>query len=214
MGNGAQLFDLLGWETGQTFTLLYRASLHGFAASKFQSICHQRGQTLTIIKSSNGYIFGGYAQLPWDASGTGNYGNDSNAFIFTLTNPRNTTFVVRVATPAYALEYYSTEGPTFGGPGSSDIYISDQSNSNQNSHTNFGCAYTFIYACGTTNAQQYLTGNYNFQTIEIETYQSNVRMLGDGKVPMSTQSPLQSPSSSTFSSQSPLNVILSKINYL
>ena len=40
--------------------LLYRASEHGYTAKFFHNYCDDKGPTLIIIKSSEGWIFGGY----------------------------------------------------------------------------------------------------------------------------------------------------------
>ena len=188
VGDGAALFDLIGYETGQTYTLLYRGSRDGYLGTTFQGIVNGITNTLTIIQSSNGYIFGGFADIPWDATGTGNYGTSNQTFIFTLTNPQSTSIVIPVdASGAYALELYSNAGATFGGPGSSDIYVSDSADINSNSHTNVGCAYPLSgYTCGTTTAQNYFTGSFAFMALEIETYESNIFVSGNGVTPAPT----------------------------
>ena len=49
-----------------SFVLLYRASRDGWAASKFHSICDNKGPSVTVVKSGNN-IFGGYTELSWDS---------------------------------------------------------------------------------------------------------------------------------------------------
>ena len=47
------------------YTLIYRASRDGWAASAFHSFCDRKGPTVVIVKS--GYnIFGGYAAQHWE----------------------------------------------------------------------------------------------------------------------------------------------------
>ena len=46
-------------------TLLYRGSRNGWAASNFHSCCDNKGPTVTVVRSSNGYVFGGYTEQPW-----------------------------------------------------------------------------------------------------------------------------------------------------
>jgi hypothetical protein len=46
---------------------LYRASEHGFHASNFHAKCNGKPQTLTLIKSSNGSVFGAYAEENWES---------------------------------------------------------------------------------------------------------------------------------------------------
>ncbi len=45
--------------------LLYRASEHKYTASSFHKQCNNKGPTLIIIKSSEGWIFGGYTTQSW-----------------------------------------------------------------------------------------------------------------------------------------------------
>ena len=49
--------------------LLYRASEHGYTASSFHSFCNDQGPTLIVIKSSEGWIFGGYTTQSWSGDG-------------------------------------------------------------------------------------------------------------------------------------------------
>ncbi len=45
--------------------LVYRASRDGWCATDFHSKCDNNGATVTVIKSTGGYVLGGYADLPW-----------------------------------------------------------------------------------------------------------------------------------------------------
>ena len=45
--------------------LLYRASEHGYTAKSFHEYCDKKKPTLVIIKSSGGWIFGGYTTQSW-----------------------------------------------------------------------------------------------------------------------------------------------------
>ena len=45
--------------------LIYRASEHGYTAQSFHECCDDKGPTLVIIKSSGGWIFGGYTTQLW-----------------------------------------------------------------------------------------------------------------------------------------------------
>ena len=56
------LINLCGFESSQSFELLYRGSLHGFKGSDFHSKCDNNPKTLTIIKATTGNIFGGYTE--------------------------------------------------------------------------------------------------------------------------------------------------------
>ena len=45
--------------------LLYRASEHDYTAKSFHEYCNDKGPTLIVIKSSGGWIFGGYTTQSW-----------------------------------------------------------------------------------------------------------------------------------------------------
>ena len=49
--------------------LIYRASEHDYTASSFHEYCDDRGPTLVVIKSSEGWIFGGYTTQSWSENG-------------------------------------------------------------------------------------------------------------------------------------------------
>ena len=71
----------------QNWSLVYRASQDGFEASQFHSKCDDKPNTLIIVKSVNGNIFGGYTKQSW--SGHGTYKADPKSFIFSLINKEN-----------------------------------------------------------------------------------------------------------------------------
>ena len=50
---------------GHTYSLIYRASRNGWAASNFHSFCDRKGPTVVVFKSGN-YIFGGYTEQHWE----------------------------------------------------------------------------------------------------------------------------------------------------
>jgi hypothetical protein len=44
-----------------TLSLLYRGSRDGFRGADFHAKCDDKGATVTIVKSTEGRIFGGYS---------------------------------------------------------------------------------------------------------------------------------------------------------
>ena len=63
----SQQYDdkLKEWTGDYKWRLLYRASEHGYTAESFHGYCDDQGPTLVIIKSSGGWIFGGYTTKSW-----------------------------------------------------------------------------------------------------------------------------------------------------
>ena len=153
------------------FTLLYRASRDGFRASNFHAKCDNQPSTLTIIKTTNGYIFGAYTAVAWDSSNS--YKADPNAFIFSLVNVRSTPLLIPVKVRSnHSIYCIATHGPNFGG--GHDIHIANNSNTVNASYSNLGCSYDLtLFSYRSTEARSFLAGSYNFQTSEIEVFQLN-----------------------------------------
>ena len=100
----------LSWLNNRKFftELLYRKSRDGSTPQDFHSKCDNKGITITLIETTNGYIFGGYTELPWDQSNSGK--KDKSTFIFSFNNkqkysPRNDND---------SITCQSEEGPRFG----------------------------------------------------------------------------------------------------
>ncbi|RNA20088.1 BTB POZ domain-containing KCTD21 [Brachionus plicatilis] len=140
------LFKICEFPSKTKLRLLYRATTDGFSAQNFHSKCDHLKKTLTIIKTTGNYIFGGYTEQSWD--GNSCYKSDPNAFIFTTIRPACQAFAI------YCRSYY---GPWFGsGP---DIQIF----SNFNSH-NQNSSITESYGSQST----YLAGSQQFTVSQIE----------------------------------------------
>ena len=44
---------------------LYRASKDGFKGEDFHKFCDKKGETVMMIKTTEGHIFGGYTDIDW-----------------------------------------------------------------------------------------------------------------------------------------------------
>jgi len=161
-----ELMKLCGFKRNQKFSLLYRATLDGFSANAFHLKCDNHINTLTIIKTVDSYVFGGYTEAAW--SSRDSFKADSNAFLFSLINDEKQSRILKCKMPQYAIECNSNLGPTFG---RNDLHISNKSNENVFSHSNLGTAYNHPYFdYGTNEARKYLAGKFSFQTVEIEVF--------------------------------------------
>ena len=56
---------LRNWFGNYKWKLLYKASENGYAADSFHKCCDDQGPTFTLIKSSEGWIFGGFTNQSW-----------------------------------------------------------------------------------------------------------------------------------------------------
>jgi len=101
-------------------------------ANIFHEKCDKQGPTITIIKSSNDMIFGGYTDKDWDISG--DYKNSTKSFIFSLT--KMTKHEIKNENKQYGIYCYTSYGPTWGG--GHDINITGNG---QSSYSNFGHTY-------------------------------------------------------------------------
>jgi len=150
----------------QPWQLLYKATRDGFSASIFHQLCDDKGATISVIKSSEGWLFGGFTTQSW--SGNGVNKADPQAFLFTLTNPHNipaTKFIT--IQQQCAIHGHQGSGPIFGGCGGNDIHVNTNSNINTHSNTDF----PNLYKDTTGKAQSTLfTGSRHFSTTDIEIY--------------------------------------------
>jgi len=152
--------------------LIYKATKDGFDANVFRSLCANKGPTITVIKSSTGYIFGGYTPISWSTSGS--YAYDNKSFLFSFKNASgNQSVKIENNGPHHSNQYSiyngSGYGPTFGG--GHDLYICSGSNSTNSSYTNLGHSYSLTgFTYSSTQIQSYLAGSYNFTTSEIEVF--------------------------------------------
>lgn len=165
-----KLRTLCGFDFNLKWKLLYRATVDGFRAADFHRKCDNNANTLTIIKTTENYVFGGYTKVIWNPHS--NYQSDSSAFIFSFINRENTPLKMDIKSENYnfAINSQSSYGPIFGD--GHDFMISNSSNNNRNSYSNLGHSYKFDkYNYGSNEAKQFLAGSYNFQVSEIEVFQ-------------------------------------------
>ena len=58
------------WIGDCKWKLLFRASEHEYSTHSFHKYCNDQNPTLVIIKSTGGWIFGGYTTNNWEGTGT------------------------------------------------------------------------------------------------------------------------------------------------
>ncbi len=108
------LKKLSEWCKFKKIELIFRGSRDGMTANNFHNKCDKQGETITLIKSDKGYIFGGYTSFPW--SGDYFYHSSPNSFLFTLTNIHGiqpTKFESK--NDNKEVYHLSSTGPIFGG---------------------------------------------------------------------------------------------------
>ena len=149
----------------------YRASRDGFNRHNFHTKCDKVSNTFTIIKATNGNIFGAFSEKAW--ANDVDQISDPKAFIISLINKENKPFKAMInsgySKGCDGLSY----GPYFGFDTchkTFDILIAENSNADQ-SWSNFGYSFKHQdYPAGSEKARNILAGSERFQTIEIEVF--------------------------------------------
>ena len=150
------------WLPGKTFRLLYRASRDGFQAAQFHARCDNQGPTLVVIRSTNNYVFGGYAGASWASSG--GWINALRSFLFSLTNPSGTgphQFFCCDSTRAFYA--HSSYGPVFGS--AYDLCINDKFNATPSS-----IGFPSAYSDTSSQGRHVFMGSDSFFVSELEVF--------------------------------------------
>jgi hypothetical protein len=136
-------------------TLLYRASRDGWSNTTFHRLADNQGATITVLKLANGYIAGGYTQMPWRSNGGYTRASNNNqAWLFNLSGNVNKYNIGRY--PQYAIYNHSAYGPTFGG--GHDLYL----------HLNNRYGHSYIHSYnGGWGYNRMLTGYTRFNRNEL-----------------------------------------------
>jgi len=166
-----ELLKFVGGKVGK-WKMCLKGTKDGFSASTFRSLCSSKGPTIIVIKSSNGNIFGGYANVPWSTNGS--YQFDNKCFLFSAKSTSGSKMIKLDNNGPHHSNQYSiynggTYGATFGG--GHDLYLCDNCNTTNSSYSNLGHSYSCPgLTYGTTQIQSYLAGTYNFTVSEIEVF--------------------------------------------
>jgi hypothetical protein len=160
-----QLLKLCRFDYSQKFLLLYRASRDGFEAENFHLKCDKQRNTLIIIRSESGNVFGGYTERNWKKIDwrTEAFQADSDAFLFSFINDLNEPYVLKCENPSKAITCFPTYGPIFG---DRDLVICSKSNIIEQSCSILGN----VYKKPINTPESLLAGSTNFKTTEIEVY--------------------------------------------
>jgi len=165
-----QPFDLIKvceFSLKEKWSLLYRGSRDGFAASNFHSKCDGHPNTLTILKAhGSSYIFGGFASSDWGNLRWDPFNTDPNAFLFSLTNKDNQPRKMKqISNTNESIICRSNYGPTFGA--GHDLHICNNANTTPGSYSYLGNSYQHPQP---SQGVSYLAGSPKFQVSEIEVY--------------------------------------------
>jgi hypothetical protein len=148
------------------WTLIYRGSDHGFGASNFHSKCDGIGNTVTVILTTTGCIFGGFTPVAWESTGGYKPDSTSQSFLFRIKDGRNSApCKFPLSKPSQAIHYHASYGARFGS--GADIGVADRCNQNNNSYTILGGSY--VNGTGIDGTQVF-AGERNFTVKEVEVF--------------------------------------------
>ncbi|MDR3742630.1 MAG: TLD domain-containing protein, partial [Terracidiphilus sp.] len=98
--------------------LLYRGSRDGMTPESFHRLCDGQGPTLVLVRSDNGFSFGGYAGESWespdeDSENEGDAVYCDTAFLFSVVGPYANVVRFPAKTGKYAIWKHRELGPCF-----------------------------------------------------------------------------------------------------
>eukprot|EP00979_Chaetoceros_neogracilis_P003668 scaffold652_cov188-Chaetoceros_neogracile.AAC.14 len=148
--------------------LLYRASRDGWTAADFHRMCDGKGATITVVKCSGGYIFGGYTDVAWGTNGY--YKSSSESFLYSLKyhagiGPVKMPIKSNTTARAHAVGHNLSYGPMFGN--GKDLHISSNANGSGVSSSAIGETYERPADC---SDKHFLTGSPLFTVSEYEVF--------------------------------------------
>ena len=96
--------------------LLYRNSRDGNSAQSFHKHCNGHTNTLTLVQSNYGHIFGGFTSKDWGLKING-YIEDDTAFLYLIKSKFNhePKIYQTLKGNIYSVYIHPTNGPTWGG---------------------------------------------------------------------------------------------------
>jgi hypothetical protein len=119
------IFSVFGAER---LKLLYRASRDGFETSAFHDRCNGHSNTVTLVSSSKGWIFGGYTPLPWSSREGASSDPSLRSCIFTIKNPHNLApRIFKLKQQENAIYNHLKYGPRFGDGMAADLWVCGES---------------------------------------------------------------------------------------
>ena len=135
-------------------------------ANNFHNKCDNQEETITLIKSDKGYIFGGYTPFPW--SGDNSYHSSPSSFLFTLTNIHGTQPTkFESKNDNKEVNHHSSYGPVFGGGCDLGIY---NDFINRGGWSKFPSTYQDNLGKGKSIFTEDLNNNNKFKLREIEIF--------------------------------------------
>lgn len=139
------------------FKMLYSSARDGFDSAKFHQLCDEKGATLTVVRTKDNHIFGGYASVPW--SSKARHLPDEHAFLFSW----DWKEIYKQFNHHHKAVYHGAPvGPAFG---KGDLIIGSDSSSKPNSSMDINNTY---FSHG--RATEQISGGRTFALADIEVF--------------------------------------------
>ena len=140
--------------------LLFKMSINGSKCEEFHRLCDNKGPTLTLVKTTENKIFGGFTPLDWKSEGGEIKDKSCQSFIFSLNLMKKFDMINN---GGKAIRCLKNEGPDFG-----DEDFSLMKNMKKGrTFANDSCNYLSNYNLELIGKK----GEYdNFETEELEVY--------------------------------------------
>jgi hypothetical protein len=152
--------------SSKKWTLLYRGSRDGFHAANFHKKCDSCANTVTLILSTNGCVFGGFTSVPWDSANSWRRDLTPPSFLFSVKNCAGIPpMIFPITNNEKAICGVATLGPLFGG--GIDLCVADNCDANITSYSRLGHSYRNDTGL---RGEEVLAGNSKFQVKEIEVF--------------------------------------------
>jgi hypothetical protein len=157
-------------------SLLYRGSRDGYEADDFHAKCDDAPATVTLVKSTSGFIFGGFSDKSWRVTTPGSIWKCSTrAFLFSFVSPSGygpVKLPLRDDCDQPCAELYcgcySTCGPTFRNKYEfADLRIGNNSNTEDACCSHLGKRY---FLPPGQISETFLAGSEYFKVAEIEVF--------------------------------------------
>ncbi len=150
--------------------LVYNSAIDGANSKRFHDKCDFIPNTLTVIKTIDDYVFGGYTSQTWSGENISKL--DASAFVFSLINKENTPFKIQCEAGMEAIRCYPKYGPVFG---ACDICIFEKRKDLNGyvNRSNLGKCYKpylFQNESQRDELRSLLAGKKEFQIKEIEVF--------------------------------------------
>jgi hypothetical protein len=143
----------------QRWKLIYQASRDGFRAADFHEKCDGIHNTLTLVKTTDSCVFGGFTGAAW--SSTDKFDQDQCSFLFSFKNKMKQPCLIQCNNHEKAIKNEKESGPCFG---DGDLFISHASNLNKRSKFSIDESY------GSSKNMKNLESINQFQSVEIEVF--------------------------------------------